>query len=92
MISFSLNDKYALTSVKVVEESDFKTNKYPHALWHLVSESNSVPTKMIVYGSSIPGMKTEYAKSKPEVLQHNSNYILLLETKELKGQSTFRAP
>lgn len=90
IISFSLNNKYALTSVRVVEESDFKTNKYPHAIWHLVSEESSVPTKTIVYGMSVDGMKSKVPKLKAETLKKNIPYVLLLEAGDLKGQTTFQ--
>ncbi len=89
-ISFSLNNKYALTSIRVVEESDFKTNKYPHAIWHLVSASNSVPTKTIVYGMSVDGMKSKVPKIKPEALKANVPYVLLLEAGDMKGQTIFQ--
>ena len=89
-ISFSLNDKYALTSIRVVEEEDFKTNKYPHAIWHLISESNSVPTKTIIYGMTVTGMKSKVAKVKPGSLRTNVPYVLLLEAGNLKGQTTFQ--
>lgn len=89
-ISFFLNRKYALTSLKVVEESDFKTNKYPHAIWHLISESNSVPTKVIVYGFPVDGMKPKIEKIRPEVLQTNLSYVLMIEAGNVKGQATFK--
>jgi len=89
-ISFALNNKYALTSVKVIEETDAKTNKYPHPLWHLISESNSVPTKSIFYGAPIGGMKPEYAKTKPEPLQTNVPYLLQIEAGDLKGEVAFK--
>ena len=89
-VSFVLNNKYGLTSLKVVEDGDLKTNKYPHAFWHLISDSNSIPTKSIMYGVSVDGMKPEFEKVKPEPLQPNVNYVLLLEAGKLKGQTTFR--
>lgn len=88
-ISFLLNNSYKLTSVKVVEESDAKTNKYPHAVWRLISDSNSVPTKSIFYGVPVRGMKPESANAKPEALEPNVSYILLIEAGTLKGQTTF---
>lgn len=88
-ISFLFNGKYELTSVKVVEEAEAKTNKYPHAVWRLISDSNSVPTKTLFYGVTVNGMKTEFAKSRPEPLQPNVPYILLIEAGKLKGQTTF---
>jgi hypothetical protein len=89
-ISFLLNNKYELTSVKVVEENDAKTNKYPHALWHLISDSNSVPTKSIFYGATVQGMKPEFAKVKPEPLEPNVSYLLSIEAGNLKGQTSFK--
>ncbi len=89
-ISFLLNGKYQLTRVKVVEENDFKTNKYAHPLWHLISESNSVPTKAIFYGQPIAGMKAEIAKTKPENLRPAVSYVLFVEANDLKGQTSFK--
>ncbi len=89
-ISFFLNRKYQLTSLKVVEESDFKTNKYPHAIWHLISESNSVPTKSIIYGAPVQGMKPKVEKIRPEALQANVSYVLMVEAGDIKGQTTFQ--
>jgi hypothetical protein len=88
--TFSLNGKYKLTEVKVFEQGDFKTNKYPHALWHLVSESNSVPTKAFIYGVPIEGMKTKVKKLNAEPLQKNVSYVLSVEAGKAKGESTFR--
>jgi hypothetical protein len=92
VLTFSLDNKYPLTSLKVVEENDFRTNKYPHALWHLISESNSVPTKAIIYGVTIDGMKPQIANLKPEHLEPKSSYVLLLEAGKIKGQTTFQPP
>ncbi len=89
-VIFSLNGKYGLTSLRVVAGRDLKTNKYPHALWHLISSSNSVPTKAIIYGVPVRGMKPEIAKMKPEPLQKNIPYVLLLEAGKVKGQATFQ--
>ena len=89
-VTFSLDNKYQLTSLKVIEENELKTNKYPHAVWHLISESNSEPTKLIIYGMPVDGMKPEVAKVKPEPLQPKVNYVLLLEAGNVKGQTTFQ--
>lgn len=89
-VIFSINGKFKLTSVKVVEDSDLKTNKYPHALWHLVSSSNSLPTKAVIYGIPVRGMQSEIPKMKPEKLQKNIPYVLLLEADEIKGQTKFQ--
>jgi len=88
--TFSLNRKYELTDLKVYEEEDFKTNKYPHALWHLVSESNSVPTKALIYGVPIQGMQPKVKKVGAQPLQKDVRYVLLLEAGNVKGQHTFK--
>ena len=89
-VSFLFNGKYQLTSIKVVEEADMKTNKYPHALWCLITESNSIPTKAISYGIPVKGMKPEFEKARPEALKPNVPYILLVEAGKLKGQTSFQ--
>jgi hypothetical protein len=42
-IFFAFNRPLALTSLKVIPVSASETKKYPHPIWHLVSDSNSVP-------------------------------------------------
>ena len=89
-VTFSLNSKYQLTDLRVYEEEDFKTNKYPHALWHLVSESNSVPTRALIYGAPIEGMQPKVKKINAKPLQKDVRYVLLLEAGKVKGQQIFK--
>src|SRR5215813_13880052 len=49
-ISFRLNKRYRLTSIKVVNAAEYAANKNAQPTWHLVSDSNSVPQNTIVYG------------------------------------------
>src|SRR5437867_724883 len=56
-VTFALDGKYRLTSIRVLADADYRTNKYPTELWHLFSDSNSVPTKAFFYGQKITGMK-----------------------------------
>src|SRR5262245_51170151 len=42
-VSFAFDRKLELTSVKVVSAQDYATNKYSNPLWHLISDSNSIP-------------------------------------------------
>jgi hypothetical protein len=88
-VSFALDGKYQLTSVKVVAADDLKTNKYPEALWHLISDSNSLPTKSFLYGQKIPGMKPSSPRAKPMALQPNVSYTLLLEAGKTRGRTNF---
>lgn len=88
-VSFSFNGKYKLTSVKVVSAFDMATNNYPVPLWHLVSDSNSVPTKSIVYGYPIKGMKPAVPRARPEPLAPDVEYVLLLEAGHIKARTNF---
>lgn len=88
-VAFNLDGKYKFTSVKVVAADDLATNKYPSPLWHLISDSNSVPTKSIVYGSPLKGMKPAVPRTKPEPLQPDVEYTLLLEAGRVKAQTNF---
>ena len=88
-VSFSFDGKYQLTLVKVMAADDLKTNKYASPLWHLVSDSNSAPTKAIVYGYPIKGMKPAIERTRPEPLQPNIPYVLFVQAGKIKGQTNF---
>jgi hypothetical protein len=90
---FRFTNTYAVTSIKVVEAEDARTNKYPHALWHLVAASAPVPTSSFNYGATIPGMKPQIGTALPEPLQSDTKYSLMVEAdKHLKGEITFLPP
>ncbi len=78
--------------MKVVPVDEFETNKYVHPIWNLFAETNSVPTKGIIYGYSISGMKPVLPKGKAEPLQPNIKYRLLVEAGKRKGQADFQIP
>jgi hypothetical protein len=88
-VSFALDGKYKLTSVKVLVAAELATNKYATPLWHLVSDSNSVPTKSIVYGYPITGMKPSVPRARPEPLLANVEYTLVLEAGKTHSQTNF---
>ena len=89
-VSFAFNQKYALTEVKVISVEEAKTNKYPHPVWHLISDSNSIPTKSLVYGVPVRGMKSKVPKARPEPLQPKVKYRLLVQAGDSKGQVDFQ--
>lgn len=89
-VSFMLDGKYRLTDLKVVSLDDAKTNKYPRPIWHMISDSASQPTKIIVYGAPIRGMKPSVPRARPEPLQPNIPYRLMLEAGDQKGQVDFK--
>lgn len=88
-VSFAFNRKCELTSVKVVAADDLATNKHPMALWHLVSESNSIPTRSFIYGHPIKGMHAAVARMRPEPLQSGVNYVLQIEAGKIHSQVKF---
>src|SRR5262245_15252575 len=89
-VSFALDGKYNLTSVKVVMAAELETNKYAAPLWHLISDSNSVPTKSITYGYPIRGMKPAVPRARPEPLLANVKYTLLLEAGRIHARTNFQ--
>lgn len=88
-IFFDFNRRFKLTSLKVVSVPESLTNKYPHAYWHLISDSNSVPTKDFMYGSSIRGMRPEVKGAPPEPLEPGVQYRLLVEAGPMKATHDF---
>jgi hypothetical protein len=79
-IIFGFDRKVKLTSLKVIPVSAIETNKYPHPIWQLVSESNSVPIRELVYGMRIPGMHPAIPGASADPLEPGVNYRLLIES------------
>jgi hypothetical protein len=88
-IVFGFNRKYRLTSLKIIPVSDIETNKYPQPVWHLVSESNSVPIKDFMYGMAIAGMHPAIKGAAPDPLVAGGKYRLFVEAGPLKAQHDF---
>ena len=88
-VIFIFDRRLKLTCVKVIPLSEFQTNKYPHPIWHLISESNSVPTKDFVYGTGILGMHTAVKGATPDPLEPGVTYRLIVETAAFKGTHDF---
>src|SRR5216117_3904938 len=88
-VSFSFDGKYKLTAVKVVAASDLATNKYPTPLWYLISDSNSVPTKALMYGQAPKGMKPAVPRTRPEPLLPDVEYVLMIEAGKTRAQTNF---
>ena len=88
-VSFSFDGNYRFTEVKVVRADEYATNKFAPPLWDMISVSNSVPTKTFFYGYPIKGMKPSVPRARPEPLDPNVEYLLLLQTADLKGMTNF---
>lgn len=89
-ISFYLDKGYELTSVEVFSAEDARTNKFPHALWHMIAAGTPPVTTNFMYGEAIPGMKPDVATALPEPLQPGTDYCLVVQTRDkLKAESSF---
>ena len=89
-VSFTLDQKYKLTSVKVVPAAEYQSNKYAHPVWSLMSDTTSEPVNNIVYGGKIPGMKPSIPKAQAEQLKANVAYLLIVEAGDVRGEKTFQ--
>jgi hypothetical protein len=90
-VAFSFNQRYPLTSLKVVAAADAATNKHPVALWHVIADERKMPVKSVTYGKIPPGMKPAVAGLEPESLQPNTEYLVLVEAAGMKAQTNFIA-
>jgi len=90
LLAFGLGGDYMLTEIKVVPLAALQANPLAQPVWHLVSDSNSVPISRLTYGQGIRGMKPEVPGVRPQPLQPNVTYRLLLQAGLLKGQHDFR--
>lgn len=88
-IVFGFGQPLKLTSIKVTPLSDIETNKFPQPIWHLVSDSNSVPIKAFTYGQRVAGMRPAIKGASPVPLQPGERYRLLIEAGSRKAQHDF---
>ena len=89
VLTFLLDRQLKLTSVKVIPVSDIETNKYPHPIWDLVSDSNSVPTKTFIYGAAIRGMRPSVKGATAWPLEPGVKYRLFIEADGEKAEHEF---
>lgn len=89
-VLFFLDRRCRLTEVKVVPLAEWQTNRYAHPLWHLISESNSVPVKSFAYGVPIRGMHPPVRGAQPDPLQPGVTYRLFVTAGKLHGQHDFQ--
>ena len=73
----------------MVKTEDLVSQKYPTAMWHLISETNSGPTKAMVYGIAPRGMRSAVEDAQPEPLVAGVSYTLLVEAGKMKGSTNF---
>lgn len=89
-VSFKLDAKYRLTSIKVIPLDIYKTNHFGLPVWHLNSVSNSAPIHGFIYGMNIQGMKPAKSNTQPERLKPDTSYKVLIEAGRARGEDVFR--
>ena len=86
---FSFDRKLKLKSLKVIPVQEIETNKFPRPVWALVSESNSVPIKDLIYGMPIHGMHPTVKGATAEPLEPGVKYRLFIEAGSRKAEHDF---
>jgi hypothetical protein len=86
---FRVSPQMRFTDVKVVSLADYETNKNVVPVWHLVSESNSIPVQDFTYGEFIRGMHPAFKGVRAEPLQTNVTYRLFVASGKMTGQHDF---
>ena len=86
---FGVNRQLRFTELKIVPLAGFETNKSVLPVWHLVSDSNSMPVKSFFYGQFIGGMRPAIKGVRPEPLETNVTYRLLVTAGKIKGEHDF---
>jgi len=87
---FSLDGKYSLTSVKIVETSS--TNSRPPVTWWIRAPAGSPPTATLLYGRVPDGLKPVVPDAKPDKLRPGRTYTLYLEAGRRRGEKAFSVP
>ena len=62
---------------------------YPLPLWHLVSDSNSVPVMTFFYGQNLRGLQPQVPGSRPQPLATNVAYRLCVTAGKYHGENIF---
>ncbi len=89
---FFLNRSFRLTEIKVVPLADYKTNPKILPLWHLVSDSNSVPIKNFYYGQSdraMRGLKPAVPGTLAQPLTNHVTYRIFVQAGQIQGEHDF---
>jgi hypothetical protein len=86
---FGVSRPLRFTELKVVPVAAFETNKSILPLWHLVSDSNSVPMKSFHYGQGIGGMHPALKGVRAEPLVTNVAYRIFITAGKISGEHDF---
>ena len=88
-LKFGLQPASRIRELKVVPLAQYETNKDVLPVWHLVSDSNSIPLKMFFYGQYIGGMHSAIKGAHADELESNVTYRMFISTGKLTGQHDF---
>jgi hypothetical protein len=86
---FGVDRQIRLSDLRVVPFDGFQTNKNILPLWHLVTDSNSIPVKTFYYGQYIRGMHSAIKGTHSESLETNVAYLIIVTSDRIKGQHKF---
>jgi hypothetical protein len=89
-ITFGLEGEHKLTEIQAVPLAAWQADQGTLPVWHLVSDSNSVPVQSFVYGQSIRGMKPAVPGAKAQPLQDNVTYRLFVTAGKARGWHDFK--
>jgi hypothetical protein len=87
---FGLNRPLQLTEVKVVPLAGYQTNANILPVWHVVSDSNSVPLKAFFYGQNLRGLRPAIKGTHVQPLDSNVVYRLFITDGKFKGEHDFQ--
>jgi hypothetical protein len=89
-VVFYLDPAYPMTRIKVTSVTEAETNGHPHSVWELVPDGKPVTKTEFIYGENIAGMKPFFPGTKPEPLDPDSKYLLVVSfAKNVRGECTF---
>ena len=88
-VFFAFDRKLRLKSLKVIPVREIETNRFPHPIWELVSESNSVPVTEWMYAVPIRGMHPTVKGATPDPLVPGVPYRLIIEADKKKAEHDF---
>ncbi len=86
---FVLNREMSLDEINVVPFGAYQTNRYVLPLWHLATDSNSLPVKLFFYGQNVRGMRLAVKGIRAEPLETNVPYLLIVRSGKIKGEHEF---
>ncbi len=89
-VVFGLGTELRLTDVQVVPVAALQTNQLAPPVWHVVSDSNSVPTSTFAYGERIRGMRPRNAGTKAEPLAPSTEYRITVRAGSQTGRYDFK--